>query len=228
MVDGPSTVTVPRTRAARQALVASLLAAAPVRSQAELVSLLAREGCPVTQATLSRDLDELRAHKADGIYRLPAGDAAAPSAATAQWPWPRSSAEAPAEGWTRLARRCTELLLSAEVAGTLVVAQTPPGGAHLLASALDRAVLSEVVGSVAGDDTIFLACRSTRDAHAVARRLVESTGRAPRAEERRATPWAAIARAATAPAGGPAEAGAAGAAVLNPPEPPPTTKEQRL
>lgn len=198
MAAGAPPVTVPRTRAARQALVASLLTTVGVRSQAELVSLLAREGCPVTQATLSRDLDELRAHKADGIYRLPADPAPGASTPSAERPWPRAVAEAPAQGWTRLARRCTELLLSAEAAGTVVVAQTPPGGAHLLASALDRAVLTEVVGSVAGDDTIFLACRTARDARAVARRLVASTG-----------------------------AGTAGEARLSPPDPLPTTKEQR-
>ena len=104
----------------------------------------------VTQATLSRDLEELGAVKT----RTSAG-----------WPTrcrPRAR-RAPATGAAvdaRLARLLEELLVSAEATGDCVVVRTPPGGAHLLASALDRAGLPEVAGTVAGDDTVLLVTRT--------------------------------------------------------------------
>ncbi len=147
---------VPPTRVARQARVAALIRGRRVRSQAELQTLLAAEGITVTQATLSRDLEELGATKSRGAYRLPGEPPPGPGTSSA-----------------RLTRLCQELLLTAEAAGSVVVARTPPGGAHLLASGLDGAALPEVAGSVAGDDTIFLACRTLRAAAALAARLRE-------------------------------------------------------
>ena len=149
-------VTTPVTKAARQALVASLVTGADVRSQADLAALLAERGVQVTQATLSRDLEELGASKAHGRYLL--ANAAAP------WTAPDSQ--------TRLGRFAEELLLSAEPAVHTVVLRTPPGGAQLLAAALDRAALPEVVGTIAGDDTILLVCRQVSDAPVVADRLL--------------------------------------------------------
>jgi transcriptional regulator of arginine metabolism len=158
----PSTVhrLAPVTKAARQAKIAELLAASPVRSQTELANRLAGDGLQVTQATLSRDLEELGASKAHGRYVLAAEPA----------PWPAADDE------TRLSRLAQELLLSAEAAANLLVLRTPPGGAHLLASTLDRTgaadVNATVVGTVAGDDTILLVCRDDRGARQLASRLL--------------------------------------------------------
>ncbi len=153
----------PVTKAARLSKVAELLVARAVRTQDELAGLLAAAGMPVTQATLSRDLEELGATKAHGRYVL-AGEPA---------PWPAADDE------TRLGRLAQELLLSAEAAANLLVLRTPPGGAHLLASSLDRIAASSgsalnatVVGTVAGDDTILLVCRDDRGARTLATRLL--------------------------------------------------------
>ena len=142
----------PLTKAARQARLVALIESEPVRSQTELARLLAADGVQVTQATLSRDLDELGAAKvrgADGalVYRVP------------QDPAPRRAGGDPGSD-SRLAHWLEELLVSAEPTGGIVVLRTPPGGAHLLGSALDRAGLPEVAGTVAGDDTILLVCRA--------------------------------------------------------------------
>ncbi|MEO6205140.1 MAG: arginine repressor [Mycobacteriales bacterium] len=139
----------PMTKAARQARIAELLEARPVSSQSELGRLLATAGVAVTQATLSRDLDELGAVKVRSsvghIYALPPEGS------------PRGGTSAAVDA--RLAKLLEELLVSAEATGGLVVLRTPPGGAHLLGSALDRAGLPEVAGTVAGDDTVLLICR---------------------------------------------------------------------
>jgi transcriptional regulator of arginine metabolism len=140
----------PLTKNARHSRVAALLAGRPVRSQQELGLLLADQGVHVTQATLSRDLGELGAFKvrtADGglAYALPDGS-------------DRGSRNSSGTG--QLTRRLEELLLSAEAAGATVVLRTPPGGAHLLASSIDAAELVEVAGTIAGDDTVLLVCRT--------------------------------------------------------------------
>lgn len=140
---------VPLTKAARQARIGELLESRPVASQTELGRLLAAAGVEVTQATLSRDLDDLGAVKVrtsvGTTYALP--PEGQPRAGTAE------AVDA------RLARLLEELLVSAEATGGLVVLRTPPGGAHLLGAALDRAGLPEVAGTVAGDDTVLLVCR---------------------------------------------------------------------
>ena len=145
-----TTVRTPVTKNARHSRVAALLSGGPVRSQQELGALLAGQGVHVTQATLSRDLGEMGAFKVraeDGgyAYALPDG----PDRAG------RSSS-----GLVHLARRLEELLLSTEAAGSTVVLRTPPGGAHLLASSIDAAELAEVAGTIAGDDTVLLVCRT--------------------------------------------------------------------
>ena len=140
---------IPLTKAARQARIGELLASRPVSSQTELGRLLAGTGVAVTQATVSRDLEELGAVKlrtsAGMTYALPPEGQ------------PRTGTAGAVDA--RLARLLEELLVSAEAAGSLVVLRTPPGGAHLLGSALDRAGLPEVAGTVAGDDTVLLVCR---------------------------------------------------------------------
>ena len=139
---------VPLTKHARQARLAALIAQRPVRSQAELARLLAAEGVQVTQATLSRDLEDIGATKVrgpDGVLVYAVDDNLAPS----------ESIRLP------LSRLCEELLVSAEANGDLVVLRTPPGAAQLFASALDRAALPEVMGTIAGDDTVLVVCRAS-------------------------------------------------------------------
>jgi transcriptional regulator of arginine metabolism len=143
----------PTTKAARHARIVDTLAKQAVRSQAELATLLDAGGLHVTQATLSRDLDELGAVKlrtADGglgAYVIP--EDGSPIAS-------RTADDAPPH---RLARLVGELLNSAEASANLAVLRTPPGGAHYLASALDRAGLPDVLGTIAGDDTILVVTR---------------------------------------------------------------------
>ena len=163
---------VPATKAARHAMIVGLLTRHPVRSQTELGRLLAGEGLAVTQATLSRDLDELgavrvRALGGQLVYAVPAegGD-----------PTPQGPDGEPAS-MDRLRRRVEELLVSAEGSGNLVVLRTPPGGAHFLASAIDHTLLPQVLGTVAGDDTVLLICRDPQGGSEVAGALLELAGR---------------------------------------------------
>ena len=154
----------PLTKAARQARIVELLLSRPVASQTELGRLLADAGVAVTQATLSRDLEDIGAVKtrtSAGIaYTVPEENA--PRRGTAE------------QVDARLARLLEDLLVSVEPTGAFVVLRTPPGGAHLLASALDRAGLPDVAGTVAGDDTVLLITREpvTPDAAALADRLL--------------------------------------------------------
>jgi transcriptional regulator of arginine metabolism len=169
-----------RTKAARQAAVVRAVTSTAVRSQAQLAGLLADAGFEATQATLSRDLDDLGAVKtrhADGtlVYAVP-GQGGDPSPVSAVDEATRD---------TRLARRCAELLLSAEGSANLVVVRTPPGAAQFLASALDRSTLHdprrEILGTIAGDDTILVITRDPLGGEATARRLADLAGSPPRA-----------------------------------------------
>ena len=148
-----TTARLPLTKAARQARVTELITRGAVHSQSELADQLVASGLSVTQATLSRDLAELGAFKVRGsaglVYALPAHPLANGSSGVGPGPL--------------LARRLTELLVSAEAAGSMVVLRTPPGGAHLLASGIDGAELAEVAGTLAGDDTVLLVCRPEAD-----------------------------------------------------------------
>ena len=142
----------PPTKNARHQRIVELVTHHEVRSQGELADLLAESGLRVTQATLSRDLVELDAVKVRA--RRPA----------------RSSTPCPAEGGdrrpaapgetaaaaARLARLCGELLVSAEASANLVVLRTPPGAAQFLASAFDKAELPDILGTIAGDDTVLV------------------------------------------------------------------------
>lgn len=138
------------TRAGRQARIVALLSATAVHSQSELAALLADEGIEVTQATLSRDLEEL------GAVKLRGADGGVGSYVV---PEDGSPVRGVAGGTDRLARLLSDLLVSTDSSANLAVLRTPPGAAHYLASAIDRASLSEVVGTIAGDDTIFVIAR---------------------------------------------------------------------
>ena len=143
-------MTSPTTRAARQGRIVELVSQRAVRSQSELAKLLAVEGIETTQATLSRDLDEL------GAVKLRGADGGAPVYVIPEDGSPVRGVEG---GISRLTRLLGELLVSADSSGNLAVLRTPPGAAHFLASALDRAALHDVVGTIAGDDTIFVVAR---------------------------------------------------------------------
>lgn len=122
----------------------------PVHSQEELRQHLASMGFVVTQATLSRDIKELGLVKraADGAYQG-SGNPEINSAASAA---------------VALSRALGEFLISVDAAQNLVVVKTGPGQAQILAIAIDRAKLTDVVGTIAGDDTILVICRDQRSA----------------------------------------------------------------
>lgn len=138
------------TRTARHARIAEILLRRPVRSQTELAEALAEEGIAVAVATLSRDLDEL------GAVKLRAVDGGA-----GRYVIPEDGSRVPGipGGTGRLGKMLGELLVSADHSGNLAVLRTPPGAANFLASAVDRANLDGVVGTIAGDDTIFVVSR---------------------------------------------------------------------
>ncbi len=138
------------TRAGRQARIVEILSTNSVRSQTDLARLLSEHGIETTQATLSRDLDELGAVKLRapdggmGVYVVPEDG---------------SPVRGVSGGTDRLSRLLGELLVSTDASGNLAVLRTPPGAANYLASALDRASLPDVVGTIAGDDTILVIAR---------------------------------------------------------------------
>lgn len=167
---------VPATKAARQARIVELLTRRQVRSQAELVKLLADSGIAVTQATLSRDLEDLGAVKLRG----PDGSLvyAVPGEGGERIPRTRMVDVGVYEVVdAKLARLAEELLVSAEHSANLVVLRVPPGGAHLLASAIDHADLPSVIGTVAGDDTVLLVCRDPNGGADVAESLLRLASR---------------------------------------------------
>ncbi|MEO6081752.1 MAG: arginine repressor [Umezawaea sp.] len=138
------------TRTARQGRIVELVSQRAIRSQSELAKTLAMEGIDVTQATLSRDLDEL------GAVKLRGADGGAPVYVI---PEDGSPVRGVQGGTSRLARVLGELLVSVDHSANLAVLRTPPGAAQFLASALDRAALNDIVGTIAGDDTIIVVAR---------------------------------------------------------------------
>jgi transcriptional regulator of arginine metabolism len=127
----------------RQHLVAKLVEQHRVQNQAQLVELLAAENVVATQATVSRDLDELGAIK----VRVPGGETAyaLPELPIAQ--------HAPEE---HLRRVFSDWVVEVASSANIIVLRTPPGCAHVVGSALDRVGLPEILGTVAGDDTLLL------------------------------------------------------------------------
>jgi transcriptional regulator of arginine metabolism len=149
-------------------LITRIVRGERVPSQARLAERLRDEGLDVTQATLSRDLVELRA----GKVRLPDGSTI--------YAVPGEGGEATLEAdqdtemlAARLRRLAADLLVSAEGSGNIAVLRTPPGAAHFLASAIDQSVFPGVMGSIAGDDTIILATRLAGGGPDVAARFTE-------------------------------------------------------
>jgi transcriptional regulator of arginine metabolism len=162
-------VTTPLTKTARHARIAAILAREQVRSQEELAELLERyASVHVTQATLSRDLDEL------GVVRLRSGGAlvyALPEepGGPGSRPGGTFSEERPeSTQGSRLSRYLGELMTSAEASANLVVLRTPAGAAQFLASVIDHAALPSILGTVAGDDTVLIIARDSAGGDALA------------------------------------------------------------
>jgi len=152
-------------KAERQRRIARLLAQRAVTSQQELVELLAAAGQPATQATVSRDLEELGAYKVrrNGhvVYALPAST---------------TPGSVPGPGGDSLRRLLAGSVGDVETSGNIVVVRTPPGYAGMVASAVDRAGMDGVAGTVAGDDTILVVCRSGVPGRTVELRLRQLAG----------------------------------------------------
>jgi transcriptional regulator of arginine metabolism len=144
----------------RQRAILTLVATRPVHSQEELVALLQRQGFEVTQATVSRDVKELRLAKVpikseQGEIFKYVVPSAAPTYAS------------------RLHRAMTELATTVAGTGNLVVIHTAPGSAMLLASAVDEAAWPEVLGTVGGDDTILIVVRSSEEMPFIKQRFLD-------------------------------------------------------
>lgn len=139
-------------RRKRHLKILELISTRAVRTQEELADALSADGWQVTQSSVSRDIATLRLAKVDGIYRRA----------------PASSFRARDPDEVRIA----EGVLTAEAAGeALVVVHTPPGEANRVGIALDRLAWPEIVGTIAGDDTIFLAVSNQAAQRQVLRRL---------------------------------------------------------
>ena len=151
------------SKSQRQHLLAKILEEQAVSSQAKLVELLKTDGIDVTQATLSRDLEELGAVK----VRVPVGDSV--------YAIPDNPTERvlPID---YLRRVLGEWLIEVSVSNNIVVLRTPPGSAHVVASAVDRAGLSEIIGTVAGDDTVLLVTAPNTTGEEVSKRLKDLAG----------------------------------------------------
>ena len=144
----------------RQRMISDLVGQRAVRTQQEIATALRERGYHVTQATISRDVAELGLVKVarDGahVYALPA-----------------RLAEADPTGEDRVRSLLRDLPIEVGESGTLVVLRTLPGSAHPLAAAVDRARWPGVVGSVSGDDTVFIACRDVAARRRVMARIVD-------------------------------------------------------
>lgn len=145
------------SRIKRQRAMVEILREGSVRSQDEIAARLVALGYTVTQATVSRDLEQIGAIKVrrDGVlgYSLP------DQLGERDW------------AVSRLERIFGEWVQSIETSGQLIVVRTPPGSAHVVSMALDQSKLPEIVGTIAGDDTVFVAVRSGEPVEPLAERL---------------------------------------------------------
>ena len=139
----------------RQRAIANLIRSDALSSQDELAERLGGLGFAATQATISRDLEQIGAVKARRAGQL---SYALPDQV-------RNSAS------PRLAAVFRDWVRSVDTAGNLVVIKTPPGSAHLVGVVLDQSELTEIVGTICGDDTIFIACREAADAETLSQKL---------------------------------------------------------
>lgn len=147
----------------RQHRIAQLLGANAITSQPQLVDLLAEDGIHATQATVSRDLEELGAVK----VRVPGGDTVY---AIPELPYSQHAPE------DHLRRMLSDWVVDVSHSANLAVLRTPPGSAHVVASALDRAGLPDVLGTVAGDDTLLVVAAGATGGARVAKKLQALAG----------------------------------------------------
>ena len=201
----------PLTKTARHARIADILSREQVRSQEELADLLERyASVHVTQATLSRDLDELGVVRLRSggslVYALPeepGGPGSHPGGPGSHPGGPGSHPGGPALSPgsgprtetpqdSRLARYLGELMTSAEASANLVVLRTPAGAAQFLASVIDHAALPAVLGTVAGDDTVLLIARDPAGGDALAADFLRHANRRRLPPRRRFPPAAAV------------------------------------
>jgi len=150
-------------RSRRRKAIADLIRAEPLGSQEEVTARLAQLGFAVTQATVSRDLDQV------GAVKVRRGGALAYSLPD----------QIGGSDWAaaRLQRILSDWVVSIEAAGNLLVMKTPPGSAHLVGLALDQAKLDEVAGTICGDDTLFVALKDGLVASTMADRLRTLSGK---------------------------------------------------
>src|SRR4051812_38363176 len=147
----------------RQHRIAQILEGGTVTSQAQLVELLAEAGVVATQATVSRDLEDMGAVK----IRVRGGETAY---ALPELPTQRVAPE------DHLRRVLSEWLVEVAFSGPVVVLRTPPGSAHVVGSAIDRAGLRDVIGTVAGDDTLMVIASAKAGGEKVADMFIELAG----------------------------------------------------
>jgi len=156
--------TIPATKTARRGAIIEVLASQAITSQEQLRRELAAMGVDTTQATLSRDLLEMRATKVRNaagvqVYSVPDADGSHTHEAEASQ--------------ARLVRWCQDLLVGTDLAGNLLVLRTPVGAANLLGSAIDAVRMDGIAGTIAGDDTVLVICRTPADADRVQEALLE-------------------------------------------------------
>ena len=143
-----------RSKKLRHGKIVGIIGERAVTSQEELLSHLSESGIRVTQATLSRDIRELNLVKIRGVYRR-SGD----------WNGPSDQAA--------LARALKQYVLQSETSGNMLMIRTAPGNAHAVGVVLDSARWPEVLGTVAGDDTVFALLKNPRVARRVMKRIEE-------------------------------------------------------
>ncbi len=155
--------TVKLSKAARQHRIGLLLEAEAVTSQQQLVDLLAAADVEATQATVSRDLEEIGAVK----VRMAGGESV--------YAVPELPKDRVVPG-DHLRRVLGDWVVEVTSSVNLVVVRTPPGSAHVVASALDRAALPEILGTVAGDDTIVVIAAEEVGGRELCRTLTDLSG----------------------------------------------------
>ena len=138
----------------RRSALADIIRGEPIGSQQQLAARLHQAGFEVTQATVSRDLEAL------GATRGKRGG--------------QHAYLIPDDGGSGLDRILDEWVVAAEASGNLVVIRTRPGSAHVVGAALDEAALGEIAGTIAGDDTLFVAVREGHDPKRLARRVARA------------------------------------------------------
>jgi transcriptional regulator of arginine metabolism len=139
------------TVVARRAKAIALVKSGQISSQSDLVRELKKAGFPVTQATASRDLEEIGAVRGRGGYTIAESDDGS------------MARSMPLPG---------DLILSVESSANLAVVRTPPGGAQFLASSLDHSGLKSIIGTIAGDDTVLVVSRKASGGAELAKELL--------------------------------------------------------